>query len=238
MTPRSMPGLLTAALLAALSSSTGALAAGNTPATPPAAAPEAPATKPSPTPLVPPPATAGDKGTAGDGALGTDAPAPGAAGADASPAPAVPSNSAAKTPTVTDPQRFADMAGTANMFEIAASKLALTHSQSPDIKDFAQKMIDDHGKAAKDLSQAADKQGVTLPDAMTDIDKARIQDLQSATNFDRLYVNDQIVAHETAVALFQGYADGGPDGALRDFARATLPTLKEHLHRIRTLAGQ
>ena len=42
-----------------------------------------------------------------------------------------------------------------NDSEIELAKLAMTNSDSQDIKDFAQKMIDDHGKANEDLKTMA-----------------------------------------------------------------------------------
>src|SRR3954447_10075822 len=67
---------------------------------------------------------------------------------------------------ITDPQDFATKAGAAGMFEIQSSQLALSKSQNADVKAFAQKMVDDHTKAADELKTAAASQGVTVPAAM------------------------------------------------------------------------
>ena len=46
-------------------------------------------------------------------------------------------------------------AGMANMFEVETSKVALEKSTRDDVKQFAQQMIDDHGKAGEELKAAA-----------------------------------------------------------------------------------
>src|SRR4051812_33954645 len=47
--------------------------------------------------------------------------------------------------------------------EIAASKIALEKSQNPDIKQFAQKMIDEHTKVGAELKQVASSKDVSVP---------------------------------------------------------------------------
>ena len=132
---------------------------------------------------------------------------------------------------VTDPAQFAMMAGTSNMFEIQSSQLALTKAQSPDVKSFAQKMIDDHTKAGQDMETAAKAQNVTPPAKLDAANQAKLDQLNglSGQGFDSAYDAMQLKAHQDAVALFQGYGSNGPAGALKDFAAKTLPTLQMHL---------
>lgn len=65
--------------------------------------------------------------------------------------PAASTTPAATAPAVTAPQRFADMAGSSNMFEIESSKLALETSQTQEVQEFAQQMIDDHTMAGEKM---------------------------------------------------------------------------------------
>lgn len=133
--------------------------------------------------------------------------------------------------SVTDPQEFATKAGGAGLFEIQSSQLALTKTQNADIKAFAQKMVDDHTKAADELKTAASSQGgITVPDQMDANSAENLQKLQAASgaDFDTLYVQLQTQAHIDAVGLFAGYSQNGAAGPLKDFATKTLPTLKEH----------
>jgi putative membrane protein len=131
---------------------------------------------------------------------------------------------------ITVPQDFANKAGPAGLFEIQSSQLALKMSQSADIKGFAQKMIDDHTKAADDLKAAAGNDGVTVPTTLDADGTTNLQKLQGAKagDFDALYVQMQTDAHIAAVGLYAGYAQGGQAGAIKDHATKTLPALKMH----------
>jgi putative membrane protein len=131
---------------------------------------------------------------------------------------------------ITAPQDFANKAGPAGLFEIQSSQLALTMSQNADIKSFAQRMIDDHAKAAEDLKSAAAKDGVTVPATLDADGTTNLQKLRSAKagDFDTLYVQMQTDAHIAAVGLYAGYAQNGQAGAIKDHATKTLPTLKTH----------
>lgn len=131
---------------------------------------------------------------------------------------------------VITPQEFANKAGPAGLFEVQSSQLALQKSQNADIKAFAQKMIDDHTKAADDLKAAAAKDNVTVPAGLDADGTANLQKLHSAAaaDFDKLYVQLQTDAHIAAVGLYSGYAQAGIPGAIKDHATTTLPILKMH----------
>jgi predicted outer membrane protein len=106
------------------------------------------------------------------------------------------------------------------------------------VMEFAQQMVDDHSKAGDEMKTAATAAGVTLPADMTATDKAKITDLNGATDFQTAYVDAQVKAHDDAVALFQSFAENGPDGPLKDFATKTLPTLQQHQSAIHAIAGK
>jgi putative membrane protein len=54
-------------------------------------------------------------------------------------------------------------------------------------------------------------------------------------DFDRGYANQQVLAHEQALTLMQGYAEQGPPGPLRDAARTDLAIIRRHLEMARKL---
>jgi putative membrane protein len=135
-----------------------------------------------------------------------------------------------------------DAAG-GNQFEISSSLLALQKAQNSDVKKFAQHMIDDHSKAGDDLKAAisiSPSADVEMPSGQLDSKHEKLlQNLQdeSSNNFDKLYVSDQIDAHDDAVKLFKSYAKSGDTPALKQFAAQTLPTLKSHqqlIHKIKS----
>ena len=140
--------------------------------------------------------------------------------------------------TVTKPQEFADAAGSANMLEIQTSQLALEWATRPEVRAFAQHMIEDHTAAGRKMEAAANTDGVAPPVAMAEAEQAAFDQLQSTpqTEFDLHYVSLQTAAHDQAVALFSAFSSSGEKSALRDFAAETLPTLQQHQAAARELA--
>ncbi len=133
----------------------------------------------------------------------------------------------------TSAQDFVTKASIAGQFEIQSSKLAVQKSQNDDVKDFAQRMIDDHTAADDQLKNAVASSNTNLQ-ISEDLDSKHqklIAKLNSLTgvDFDKKYVSLQIKAHEKAVHLFRGYAKQNDAPALNTFAKKTLPTLQDHL---------
>jgi predicted outer membrane protein len=142
----------------------------------------------------------------------------------------------------TEAQEFVDKAAVSNQFEIESSQAALDAAESQEVKDFAQKMVDDHSKAGEDLKAAVENAGAELT-VPAELDKehadklAQLQSLSGA-EFDKQYVEMQTAAHDAAVDLFSSYAEGGDNEALKDFAANTLPTLEEHKEQVHSIAPQ
>jgi putative membrane protein len=164
-----------------------------------------------------------------------------------------PATTASNTPTATNPaaaepasadtetnirkaQEFVNAAGQAGLTEIETSKLALQHSTNPDVKTFAQMMIDDHTKAGEALKAAAAAAALAPPsDTLDDAHMRRINDLtqdkpeaKPGANFDADYIHLQIGAHNDAIKLFDAYAKNGQIPQVQSFAEASLPTLQAH----------
>jgi len=127
---------------------------------------------------------------------------------------------------------FLTRAMQSDMFEIGASQLALQQASSPQVRQFAQRMVQDHTQNSAELKQLAARKGMTTQPALLPADAARLQKLQAAQGaaFDRLYAEMVAVqAHAEAVALFDQEAAQGSDMELRSFAAQKIPTLQHHL---------
>lgn len=132
--------------------------------------------------------------------------------------------------TSTDNMFFHD-AALANMAEIQEANVALNQSQNEAVRQFAQRMVNDHTQAKDQLSQLANSKGVTLPTDLDSDDANAINNAQklSGSSFDSQYVSDQIKDHEQAVKEFEHEATTGNDPDVKNWALQTLPTLKMHL---------
>lgn len=138
---------------------------------------------------------------------------------------------------------FTHTVSMANLFEIRTSQLALRRSDNSDVKDFAQKMIDDHTAASESLKTAVSEGKVSASSIASTLDAAHQAKLDALENaggdsFDSQYVDLQEDAHADAVSLFSSYSDDGTNKPLRDFAAKTLPTLESHKSHVEDLSGE
>ncbi|HYE51807.1 MAG TPA: DUF4142 domain-containing protein [Azospirillaceae bacterium] len=136
---------------------------------------------------------------------------------------------------------FVTKAAQGNMAELATSKLALEKAQNPEVKKFAQQMIDDHTKATENLTKITQRYDIDLPGSMGEKHQGMLDKLKnaSARDFDREYVTGQVDAHKEQVGLFQAQADQpGKETPLNAFAKETLPKLQAHLDHVTQLQSR
>jgi putative membrane protein len=137
------------------------------------------------------------------------------------------------------PQDFMIAAAEGGKVEVETSKAALTKSQNPEVKKFAQMMVTDHTKADAELKSLAAKKNVTLPpDAGSRKDDVDALNKTEAADFDAAYVDQMVDDHETTVEMFEEQAANGSDPEVKAFAAKTLPTLKSHLEMIKAIQAK
>jgi putative membrane protein len=126
---------------------------------------------------------------------------------------------------------FMMKAAQGGMAEVEMGKLAKDNAENQAVKDFGQKMVDDHSKANDELKDLASKKNVTLPTDVDAKDKAthdRLANLKGAA-FDKAYMRDMVADHRKDVAEFKREANSGKDPDVKAWAAKVLPTLEEHL---------
>jgi putative membrane protein len=126
---------------------------------------------------------------------------------------------------------FATKAAQGGLAEVELGKLAKDKAQSDDVKQFGQKMVDDHSKANDDLKQVAQKNNMTLPTDVSAKDKATMDRLSklSGAAFDKAYMRNMVTDHTKDSAEFHTEASSGTNPDLKDFAGKYSPTIDEHL---------
>jgi putative membrane protein len=129
-----------------------------------------------------------------------------------------------------DAKRMKDLAA-ANMAEVETGKLALEKAQDPKVKEFAQHMVDDHGKMLEELKQLAQSKSVQLPSVPDAKHQKVMKKLQSASgaDFDREYMRAMVKDHRDALKLAQRTAKGAKDAELKASAHKAAPEIQEHL---------
>jgi putative membrane protein len=136
---------------------------------------------------------------------------------------------------------FVQKASVSDQFEIESSKLALQKATDPQIKRFAQEMIDEHSKSTDKLKATLQSAGANMsPSAGAALDakhQALMDKLEKApgSEFDRLYVQIQKDGHKQAVGLFRNYSKNGKEASLKEFAHETLPVIERHYKHVQLL---
>lgn len=136
---------------------------------------------------------------------------------------------------------YLETAGMSDVYEITSSQIALQKSRNPDIRRFATMLIGDHTMTTDQALAAAKAGGVTAPPPVLNAQfRALIAELGNASgpDFDRLYIGQQIPAHQGALELQTAYAANGDVAQLRTAARGAVPVIRMHLDDAMKLQGR
>jgi putative membrane protein len=133
--------------------------------------------------------------------------------------------------------KFVMNAAMGGLEEVELGRLAAQKGASDEVRQFGQRMVDDHSKANEELTRVASSKGWTPPTALDAKHQAEVQKLSalSGDKFDKEYVKMMVSDHKKDVGEFQKEASGGKDADVKAFASSTLPTLQEHLQMIQRI---
>jgi len=137
-------------------------------------------------------------------------------------------------------RKFATEAAQGGQTEVALGKLAVSKASNPDVKEFGQRMVDDHSKANDELKSLAMSKSFALPSGIGSKNSAVVAKLSklSGTAFDRAYMKDMVEDHVHDVAAFAKESKSAKDPDLKAWAGRTLPTLEDHLKMARAAAAK
>lgn len=140
-------------------------------------------------------------------------------------------------PSRVDDKKFVKNAALGGLTEVELGKLAAEKASDQKVKDFGQKMVDDHTKANEELKQAASKSSIPVPESLDSKHQSRIDKLSklSGADFDKAYLKDQLKDHQTDVQEFKDEAQNGTDPNVKTFASTALPVLQHHLEMVKDL---
>lgn len=137
-------------------------------------------------------------------------------------------------------RQFVMDAAHGGMAEVKMAQLALQKSTNPEVKRFAQQMIDQHTPANKELMRLAAQKGIAAPtDEGPKYKAAMMRVMQmSGDSFDKAYMNEGGVnGHLEAAAVYQRQTMMGQDPDLKAFAAKILPAVQGHLEMASTMTG-
>ena len=145
----------------------------------------------------------------------------------------------AMTPTMRAP--YVQLASASDLYEIRSGQLALQRSRNPNIRRFGQMLVRDHTNTSRQLMAAARAAGMRpLRPALMPMQARMMRELNSARGpqFDRIFLNQQVQAHQMALALHSNYAQRGDAPPLRSVAAAAAPVVQMHLTEVQRWAGR
>lgn len=127
-------------------------------------------------------------------------------------------------------------------YDVEAARLVLEKSRNVAVRELAQKILDDHEAATRNLAAAAAaaEPPIDATPQLTEEEQADLAALRGASpgDVDRLYLDQQVEAHEEALGLVTDYAANGDVDGLRRHAASVATTIQQHLARARELVVQ
>ena len=136
----------------------------------------------------------------------------------------------------TSTKGFVDEAALTDMYEVQAGQLATMRAHAIDVKNFGQKMVDDHTKSTSELKTILMKSAPNFMPPMQ-LDSRReglLNDLKGAKDedFEGRYIAQQSNIHNEALILMRGYAKDGDNPDIKTFAANVQPVVQMHIDMI------
>jgi len=125
------------------------------------------------------------------------------------------------------------------MAEVQLGQLAQQKSESNDVKQFAAKMVNDHGQMGdKWLKPVAQQMGISEPSGPSKKDKKELEKLQglSAQDFDREYITMMVKDHQKDLKEFQSEAQTAQNPTVKQIADKGSQVIQQHLQIIEQIA--
>jgi len=114
---------------------------------------------------------------------------------------------------------------------VQVAQLAASKATDPAVKDFANKLVQDHQQANNELVQLANTKHVELPAAPSRGQRHAVEKLgkMSGAEFDSNFVKEVgLKDHEKDIKAFEKAAEKVKDPDLKAWVQKTLPHLREH----------
>ena len=122
--------------------------------------------------------------------------------------------------------------------EVQLGQLAQQKSQSADVKQFGQKMVQDHSQLGEEMKAVAKSLGVKEPKGPSKKDKQLMAKLQglSGAQFDEEYIKAMIKDHKQDLKEFKDQAQMTQDPNLQKVTQQGANVISQHLQMIEQVA--
>ena len=124
-------------------------------------------------------------------------------------------------------------AASIDLFAIRSSELARQRSGKARLRDLAAMMTEAHQGTSAQLSFAGRRVNLLPSAVMLPNHQSMMDALAVTSDFDALFLRDQIQIHEQALQVHRAYAARGSSPTLRASAASAAPIISEHLRLLR-----
>jgi putative membrane protein len=133
---------------------------------------------------------------------------------------------------------FVKKAMQGSLAEVQMGQLTLKNSSNDQVKQFAQKMIDDHTKQNEQLRPIAQQLGVEIPSDVSKKDKSLISKMQglSGPAYDQAYLKEMAKEHTQDQKDFRMEVSNSQNVGVKNAALDGGKTISDHLQLVTQLA--
>ncbi|OXA91232.1 DUF4142 domain-containing protein [Flavobacterium hercynium] len=124
-----------------------------------------------------------------------------------------------------------------NLAEIEIGKLAQTKGTNAEVKKFGKMLVDEHTKAASEVSALAKTKNFTLPTSLTEEGQEEYKKLneKSGADFDKKFADMMVSGHEKAIEKLRKAAEDATDADIKLWATNSIAGLTAHLEHAKLL---
>ncbi len=136
-------------------------------------------------------------------------------------------------------KQFLTKNATDSIYEFVSAQLAVQKAKSPQVEQYALRIIDDHAQFNKALMQLARQKGLTLPVDLNTQDRAKLARLMrlSGAEFDLEYTQEVAKANAASVSEDKRAVSTTKDQDVQAFIAKFSPVDQEHLQLANALKG-
>ena len=126
---------------------------------------------------------------------------------------------------------FIREAASANLMEVQLGQTAQVRATNSAVKQFGQRMVNDHTNLENQLATMAASNGLQLKQSLSSKHEDEVKRLNklSGQPFDSAYMKLMVKAHQEDLAKFQSQSQSAKSLPVRNFAINALPVLQQHL---------
>jgi putative membrane protein len=126
---------------------------------------------------------------------------------------------------------FVQQAASGNMMEVQLGQTAQVRASNAAVKQFGQRMVNDHTNLETQLANLATTNGLVLQQKLISKHQDQMNRLSklSGQAFDSAYMSQMVMDHQEDIANFTTQSRSAKSAAVRSLATNALPVLQQHL---------